>query len=162
MGKIYGAYGSNMNLKQMSYRCPKAKVVGTGTLKDYRLIFRGINKGVANVEACDGRMVPIVLWDITPACEKALDLYEGYPKLYLKRVVEVKSSTGEKVKAMVYVMSKEYKELPAEPIKEYLGIIGQGYQDNKIPLRFLREAVAETLREASELGNSPIDFKKPR
>ncbi|MEG0578694.1 MAG: gamma-glutamylcyclotransferase family protein, partial [Niameybacter sp.] len=34
--KIYAAYGSNTNLEQMSHRCPAAKVVGTGIVKDYR------------------------------------------------------------------------------------------------------------------------------
>lgn len=57
--KLYGAYGSNMNLEQMSHRCPKAKVVGNGTLEDYKLTFRGGYKGVANIEPCKGRAVPI-------------------------------------------------------------------------------------------------------
>ena len=37
--KIYGAYGSNMNLEQMAHRCPKAKVIGSGILQDYKLTF---------------------------------------------------------------------------------------------------------------------------
>jgi hypothetical protein len=60
--KVYGAYGSNMNVGQMSQRCPRAKVIGTGTLKDYRLTFRGVHHGVANVERKRGCSVPIVLW----------------------------------------------------------------------------------------------------
>ena len=31
--KIYAAYGSNMNIEQMSKRCPKAILLGTGKLK---------------------------------------------------------------------------------------------------------------------------------
>jgi len=50
--KIYAAYGSNMNLKQMKKRCPKAKVIGKGELHDYKLTFRGKQTGVANVERC--------------------------------------------------------------------------------------------------------------
>ena len=38
---LYVAYGSNMNLEQMAYRCPDAKVVGTGVIKGYILMFRG-------------------------------------------------------------------------------------------------------------------------
>ena len=30
--KIYIAYGSNLNLKQMKYRCPDSKVLGTAML----------------------------------------------------------------------------------------------------------------------------------
>ena len=32
--KLYFAYGSNMNLDQMEFRCPDAKVVGNVQLKD--------------------------------------------------------------------------------------------------------------------------------
>lgn len=35
----YFAYGSNMNLDQMAYRCPAASVVENVKLEGYRLIF---------------------------------------------------------------------------------------------------------------------------
>jgi gamma-glutamylcyclotransferase (GGCT)/AIG2-like uncharacterized protein YtfP len=144
--KIYGAYGSNMNLSQMKKRCPKAKVIGSGELKNYRLTFRGKNNGVANIEKKQGQTVPIILWEITVECEKALDIYEGYPKLYIKQNVEVITEEST-VTAMVYVMAKEYEDLPAKPIKYYLDIIRQGYIDNKISLEPLRKAIAENDRE---------------
>ncbi len=39
--KLYFAYGSNINLDQMEYRCPDAKVVGPVMLDNYELLFRG-------------------------------------------------------------------------------------------------------------------------
>ena len=39
--KYYIAYGSNLNLPQMAFRCPTAKVVGVSEIKDYELLFRG-------------------------------------------------------------------------------------------------------------------------
>lgn len=39
--KKYIAYGSNMNLEQMEYRCPGATVTGKGWLQDHRLFFAG-------------------------------------------------------------------------------------------------------------------------
>ena len=39
--KIYIAYGSNMDLEQMRYRCPNAKMKGTGVLENWRLMFKG-------------------------------------------------------------------------------------------------------------------------
>ena len=36
MGKKYIAYGSNMNIEQMSRRCPNAKPIGKTVLKNYR------------------------------------------------------------------------------------------------------------------------------
>lgn len=40
--QLYIAYGSNINLEQMAYRCPHSKVVGTSEIKDYELKFRGV------------------------------------------------------------------------------------------------------------------------
>ena len=39
---LYAAYGSNINLEQMAYRCPNSKVAGTAMLKGYELEFRGV------------------------------------------------------------------------------------------------------------------------
>lgn len=36
---LYFAYGSNMNLNQMAFRCPDAEVVDTVRLEGYRLAF---------------------------------------------------------------------------------------------------------------------------
>ena len=49
--RYYFAYGSNMNLGQMRFRCPDAEVVGNVRLEDYRLAFRGRapGNGVATV-----------------------------------------------------------------------------------------------------------------
>ncbi|HHX61087.1 MAG TPA: gamma-glutamylcyclotransferase, partial [Epulopiscium sp.] len=129
--KTYAAYGSNMNLKQMKKRCPKAKVIGVGILNDYKLTFRG--NGHANIEASDGFQVPIVLWEITPTCERALDRYEGYPNYYIKKPILVETKSGSK-KAMAYVMTSNYEKLKATPTATYYDIICQGYLDNHIPV----------------------------
>lgn len=39
MSKYYIAYGSNLNKDQMKYRCPDAKLVGTGSIPNYQLLF---------------------------------------------------------------------------------------------------------------------------
>ena len=44
-GKLYFAYGSNINLDQMAQRCPDAQVVGPVTLENYELLFRGNLRG---------------------------------------------------------------------------------------------------------------------
>lgn len=144
--KLYGAYGSNMNLEQMSHRCPKAKVLGTGIIEGYKLTFRGRYKGVANIEACKGRVVPIVLWEITEDCERALDLYEGYPSLYIKEEVEVKVK-GKVKTAMVYIMASEYTNMVAAPTEYYFNVIARGYSDNEVDLKPLQIAYSECLSE---------------
>lgn len=148
-GKIYGAYGSNMNLEQMAHRCPKAKVIGKGILKDYKLTFRGRYKGVANIEKCKGKVVPIVLWEITDECESALDIYEGYPSLYEKE--DIKVIVGDKViKAMVYIMTKEYTHMAAVPTEYYFNVIAKGYEDNAIKIEPLELAYEQCLKEINK------------
>ena len=44
-GRRYIAYGSNLNRGQMALRCPDAKVVGTGEIKDNEPVFRGNRTG---------------------------------------------------------------------------------------------------------------------
>ena len=36
-GRLYIAYGSNLNLEQMKHRCPTAEVVGVAELRNWRL-----------------------------------------------------------------------------------------------------------------------------
>ena len=94
----YFAYGSNMNLDQMAYRCPAASVVENVRLDGYRLTFcgRGKGSGVATILPEEGSQVEGVLWKITPECEKSLDFYEGYPHLYGKETVLVQGKDGVK------------------------------------------------------------------
>ena len=81
--KYYIAYGSNLNLEQMARRCLTAKVVGSTTLKNYRLMFRGgSHTAVATVERSQGDEVPVLIWRLQPKDEKALDVYEGCPHLF--------------------------------------------------------------------------------
>ena len=43
--KYYLAYGSNLNIQQMAVRCPGARAVGTATIRDFKLAFRGSGTG---------------------------------------------------------------------------------------------------------------------
>ena len=49
--KLYLAYGSNINLDQMDYRCPDASVVGPVVLENYELLFR--RGGFATIAPCE-------------------------------------------------------------------------------------------------------------
>ena len=135
---IYIAYGSNMNLEQMKRRCPKAIPIGKTLLEDYKLEFRG----VANIIECPGEKVPVALWEITDECERALDRYEGYPRLYRKEYIPININGKEKM-GMVYVMN--YGRI-APPNKYYLDIIKQGYKDFNIKTDILEKAHKESLK----------------
>jgi gamma-glutamylcyclotransferase (GGCT)/AIG2-like uncharacterized protein YtfP len=136
--KIYIAYGSNLNIRQMKRRCPNANIIGKCILEDYKLEFRG----VANIIKKKGEKVPIGLWEITEECEKALDIYEGYPKLYRKEYINI-NVNGKEELGMAYVMN--YKTI-APPSELYYNIIQQGYKDFQISNIALRKALIESIR----------------
>ncbi len=83
--RLYIAYGSNINLEQMAFRCPNSKVVGTRMNPDYELEFRG----VATIVPKKGAAVPVLLWEIDQRDELRLDRYEGFPRMYRKELFEV-------------------------------------------------------------------------
>lgn len=134
--KLYIAYGSNLNLRQMSVRCPDAVPVGNTMLKGWQLTFRG----VATLEPDEKAETPVGVWDITPKDEIALDRYEGFPRLYRKEMVTVELN-GKTVRAMVYLMNEG---LPCLPSKWYLDAIAAGYEDVGLDTVHLTNALEHT------------------
>lgn len=147
--KLYFAYGSNMNLEQMEFRCPDAEVVGNVQLKDYRLAFCGQPSGcgVATILPEKGSIVDGVLWKITPSCEVSLDRYEGYPHLYGKETIAVHDVQGRVRVAAVYTMNAPYRYCPAVPSDIYLKGIIEGCDQNAIPSKPVMDAVKRTMSE---------------
>ena len=65
--RLYVAYGSNLNLEQMKYRCPTAKLVGTGVIENCELQFKGFPTGAfATIGQKPGASVPVGVFDIQP------------------------------------------------------------------------------------------------
>lgn len=145
MKKIYLAYGSNLNHVQMAERCPKAIYLGNTILKGWRLIF----KSVATIEKQTGKTVPVGLFEISDQCEKALDAYEEYPKLYDKYKIDVKLH-GTLVTAMTYIMAANYGISP--PSAKYFDVISEGYKNCSLDLNFLFEAKKYSIRADSGEG----------
>ena len=130
--RLYLAYGSNMNLGQMAHRCPTAKVVGHTMLENWRLVFNG----VATVERSKGDSVPVVVWDIQPKDEDALDVYEGWPRLYRKETRRIKLD-GKLVNAMIYIMNHGHQSAPSS---SYYNTIFEGYVSAGFDTKILEEA----------------------
>jgi gamma-glutamylcyclotransferase (GGCT)/AIG2-like uncharacterized protein YtfP len=130
--RLYLAYGSNLNLEQMKHRCPTAKVVGATVMRNWQLLFWG----VATIERCKGAQVPVLVWDIQPQDEYALDRYEGWPHLYRKESVRV-TLNGKQVRAMVYVMNRGHEHAPS---RAYYDTILQGYKSAGFDTNILRRA----------------------
>jgi len=150
-GKLYFAYGSNINLDQMAYRCPNAEVVGPVVLENYTLLFRGNARGagVATIVPRKRCKVPGLLWKITPTCEKSLDSYEGFPHLYDKEPVTVRDVQGRELTVMAYVMTDLCRE-PTLPSSYYYNGIMQGYRQNGLPVASLKRALDRTIREVQK------------
>ena len=155
--KLYIAYGSNLHIGQMAHRCRTAKVVGASAMNGWRLLFRGEHgSAVATVERCKGGSVPVLVWEITPADEAALDHYEGFPYLYRKGTVRVRLN-DKTVNAMVYVMNTQSSEGAFRPLNQpsayYYSVILDGYKAAGFDADILRKATEDSV-EADRAGMS--------
>ena len=121
---LYFAFGSNLNQKQMKRRCRDSKYIGCYSLKNYKLVFRNyfLGGGVADVEKKKNSSVLGAIYKISKKDERELDIYEDFPKTYIKKYFRL---LGKKV--MFYYMPKKTKHVL--PSKRSLNLIIQGYKD---------------------------------
>jgi hypothetical protein len=151
--KYYIAYGSNLSVEQMAHRCPDAKVAGMAAIPDWKLVFRGC----ATIEPAKGRVVPVLIWEISERDERHLDAYEGYPSYYTKRILDVtmtdfKGKNPQEIQAMVYVMTDSHNKL-IPPMKGYYDVLAKGYERFGFNQTMLRNALREA-RESAERGTA--------
>ena len=147
--RYYLAYGSNLSVEQMLRRCPDAVYVGTGKIKDHRLLFRGSMTGsYLTIEKKKGRTVPVVVWKVSDEDEEALDLYEGFPRFYRKEELEIEvhslidGTPIGTVLAFVYIMD-ETRPL-GRPSSLYLRVCEEGYKRFGFDRKLLQRAVRES------------------
>jgi gamma-glutamylcyclotransferase (GGCT)/AIG2-like uncharacterized protein YtfP len=151
---LYIAYGSNINAAQMAQRCPGAKVAGAAQLNGYELLFRGRRyDAVATVEPLrrpsrsGNSSVPVLLWELSRNHERALDVYEGWPRVYRKSVHKVQFE-GKTRQAMLYVMNDGRGFV--EPTKAYYNRIREGYENAGFDTGYLDQAVEQSTALALE------------
>jgi hypothetical protein len=116
MSRLYFAYGSNMDPRQMRLRCPNAERIQTATLPGYRFLIN--RRGVATIERHAKSSVMGVVWKLTRECERSLDLHEGVLwGFYRKETVAVLGHADRRaIPALVYI----------DPIRER-GLARSGY-----------------------------------
>ena len=124
MKNIYAAYGSNMDIEAMRYRCPNARMVGTGVIKDWRLDFH-IH---ATIRPAEGDSVPIVAFALGEGDEENLDRYEGFPSYYRKEDVEAVVD-GKPMTVTAYVMNRSGYSYP------FIGYL-KGIEDSYVRFGF--------------------------
>lgn len=151
--KYYLAYGSNLNIDQMSYRCPDAVPVSSTVLKDWRLLFKGSKSGYyLTIEPHKGSEVPVGVFKISALDEMYLDRYEGFPNFYYKKFLPVTFldyDTDEEIsaEAMVYIM---HEDRPVGlPSPSYVLVCRQGYRDFGFDTQFLLDALTASRKEVA-------------
>lgn len=147
--RYYIAYGSNLHLSQMWKRCPTARVIGTSKLEGWELLFKGSQTGsYLTIEQNPNRSVPVAVWDVTERDERALDIYEGYPRFYYKKEMElpikgIKSGIIRNRKVFVYIM---HEERPlGVPSSGYMRTCLEGYDAFGFDEEFLYEALRKSM-----------------
>ena len=161
--RLYVAYGSNLNTYQMRYRCPTARLVGTGVVKDHELQFKGRKDSAhATIAPSEGSTVPVAVWELQPRDEKALDRYEGFPNYYFKQDIPVEMKNGETVNGMVYIMN--LRQDFGIPSPGYVQTVSEGYHncrlDTDVLKNAIRQSVARYVDSVSDKLIEPIDHQQ--
>ena len=151
--KYYAAYGSNLNIEQMRYRCPDAKIVGTALLDGLELLFKGSRTGsYLTVEPSVKNQVPVGIWEVSSRDELNLDYYEGYPRFYYKESlkVPVKLENGEieTLEIFLYIID-ETRELGL-PTQSYFETCLEGYRDFGFDPDYLYKALERSDRNENK------------
>lgn len=114
-GRLYFAYGSNMDEAQMAQRCKGAILIGKARLEKHKFIIN--TRGVASIIADEDSFVEGVVWSLTEQHEKELDRYEGVAKnYYYKQEIPVRIEDIE-AHALVYIAADQ---TPGQPRPGYL------------------------------------------
>lgn len=150
--QLYIAYGSNINLEQMTYRCPHSKIVGTSEIKDFELEFRG----VATIVPKENASVPVLIWELDERDLPVLNRYEGYPRLYRQEKTSFELN-GKSFEGMAYLMN--CGEI-APPTETYFNTILQGYRENGLDESYLKTALENSFQMdlSEEEINEDIDY----
>jgi gamma-glutamylcyclotransferase (GGCT)/AIG2-like uncharacterized protein YtfP len=133
MGR-YFAYGSNLLRRQMRVRCPDSREIGRARLADWRLAL--VAPGYCGVLPEAGASVEGVLHDLTEADEATLDIHEGVPRHYLKRVLPV-ISVGGVVDALVYLPAAATAASHRQP--GYVERVLEGAAEQRLPSAYLAD-----------------------
>ena len=133
--KLYFAYGSNMNSKQMEERCPDSSCRGTGSIDGHRFIIN--SRGVASIVPDVNSMVHGLIWEISEEDELVLDKREGVSSnCYSKVDLLVKEANGKEATCLVYIASDQSI---GKPRLGYLEKIIQPLKDGSFPECYVLE-----------------------
>ncbi len=150
MKSYYLAYGSNLNVKQMKYRCPNAKRVGKAILDGYRLMFKGREDcAYLTIEKDENYQVPLGVWEVDEDDMESLDIYEGYPNFYYRKEFQIElikdDGNKENINGIAYIMWEKNKL--GSPRDFYLQTCLEGYRNFDFDRKYLDEAYLYSIRK---------------
>ena len=122
MSIYYFAYGTNLNKKIFLKKFKEAKLIKKYTLKNFKIVFR-TKYIIPDLQRKINSKVQGLIYKINKNIEKKLDIYEDYPRLYIKKYFKY-----DQKKIMFYYMKK--KTLPIKPKGYYFKIMKNGYRQN--------------------------------
>ena len=122
MNIYYFAYGTNLNKKIFLKKFKNAKLIEKYTLNNYKVVFR-TKYIIPDLQRKMNSKVQGLIYSIDKNIEKKLDVYENYPKLYIKKYFKYRNK-----RIMFYYMKK--KSLPLKPKGYYFKIMMSGYLQN--------------------------------
>ncbi len=135
MSQLYFAYGSNLNHKQMTQRCPDARLKCKAYLKNYKLDFTKYSLkrdgGVADIIPSIHSCVWGAVWEVSELDISKMDEYEGHPKFYLRKTMAVTLEDHSSLNVHTYQIVQ--KEGYVAPKLDYLNIIIAGANECQLP-----------------------------
>ena len=150
---FYFAYGSNMDHHQMLVeRCPGAKFIAAALLDQHWLFFDGYSAywagAVANIDTSENDEIWGGLFEITEEHFNRLDEYEGCPKYYTRKSVEVEIiDIKKKVTAWTYYREAHPTGLPS---RRYIDAVLHGAKDCGLPEDYVMSAFGRYARILSK------------
>ena len=150
--QLYIAYGTNINLEQMAYRCPHSKVVGTSEIKNFELEFRE----VATIVPKENMKVPVLIWELDERDLPMLNKYEGFPSFYRQEKIPFEMD-GKSYEGMAYLMNHG---TISPPSPQYYNTILQGYRENGLDESYLETALENSIyhKQLMEEIDEDYDF----
>ncbi|KAK5656391.1 hypothetical protein OQA88_4772 [Cercophora sp. LCS_1] len=175
--KPYFGYGSNLWLDQMQRRCPSSPFTGLGRLRGYQWIIN--SRGYANIvqTRSDDDEVWGLIYDLPPGDEARLDVNEGVPYAYEKRMIEVEfwekgtlpaasSDTlpppARSDEMLVYIDFKRNSGEGNKPKDEYIHRMNEGIRDalkEGVPKTYI-DSVLRPYIPAEELDEATQELAK--
>lgn len=140
--EIYFAYGSNLDVDQVTARCggENVRTVDIGYLPDHRLAFTQYyadwGGGVADVVKSPGNAVWGIIYELSNNALELLDTFEGYPHDYTRTKHTVMTPGGQGYDAWVYLVKRKDGDF-IPPSNRYLDVIKRTAKDARFPEEYI-------------------------